>query len=279
MNFYLVIPAHNEENYIAQTLGSLVQQSLLPKRIVVVNDHSTDNTQNIIESFAQEHRFISSISITSEATHRPGSKVISAFHKGLEQLDDEYDVICKFDADLIFPPNYLEEMANIFRNNPRCGMAGGYCYIEKNGDWILESLTNKDHIRGALKAYRKSCFEQIGGLKNAMGWDTIDELLAQFNGWEVRTNENLHVKHLKPTGTAYLREAGFKQGIAFKQMRYGFWLTLIAATKLAVKKRSIRYWLQCLKGFFAADEKYLVTPTEGKFIRSLRWRNIRKKLS
>ncbi|MCB0387683.1 MAG: glycosyltransferase family 2 protein, partial [Winogradskyella sp.] len=51
MNFYIVIPAHNEEAYIKQTLESLVTQTLLPKQLVVVNDHSTDKTQQIVERF------------------------------------------------------------------------------------------------------------------------------------------------------------------------------------------------------------------------------------
>ena len=120
-----------------------------------------------------------------------------------------------------------------------------FCFIEKNNTWDLESLTNKDHIRGALKAYRKECFIQIGGLKNNMGWDTIDELLAQYHGWKVCTDESLHVKHLKPTGVLYSKETKYKQGEAFYIMRYGFLLTLIASFKLAFRKRSLysNQWL------------------------------------
>ena len=79
-----------------------------------------------------------------------------------------------------FPQNYLEQLSTHFKENNQLGMASGFCYIEKNGEWILENLTRKDHIRGALKAYRKDCFLQIGGLKPSMGWDTVDELLAKF---------------------------------------------------------------------------------------------------
>jgi hypothetical protein len=59
------------------------------------------------------------------------------------------------------------------------------CLYRKNGEWILENLTDKDHIRGAFKAYRKACFKQMGGLK--VGWDTVDELLSTFYGWKVLT--------------------------------------------------------------------------------------------
>ncbi|MEM7185959.1 MAG: glycosyltransferase family A protein [Bacteroidota bacterium] len=278
LSFYIIIPAHNEEAYLSKTLQSLCEQTLLPKRLVVVNDHSTDGTQHIIDQFSEQYSFVSGITIHSEDEHVPGAKVVRAFYRGKELLDDDYDVICKFDADLEFPTNYLEVVAGTFLRNSGCGLAGGFCYIEHNGDWVLEGLTNTDHIRGALKAYKKECFEQIGGLKPSMGWDTVDELLARYHGWQVQTIESLHVKHLKPTGATYSKASGFKQGQAFGKMRYGFVLTAIASIKLASRKRSLAYFWHCLRGFFSIKKDHLVSTTEGQFIRQLRWRGIRKKI-
>lgn len=277
MIFYIIIPAHNEEAYLKQTLQSLVNQTLLPKKLVVVNDNSTDGTQEIIDSFSSQFPFISSIQSISSASHAPGSKVINAFNIGLQSLDDNYDIICKFDADLIFPKNYLSSIQLMFEKESQCGMAGGFCYIQKNGNWILEDLTNQDHIRGALKAYRKSCFKIINGLKNSMGWDTVDELLAQYHGWKVCTNTNLQVKHLKPTGASYISGSKYKQGEAFYSMRYGWVLSNIASIKLALKKKSFIFYINCLKGYFAAyrdGKPFMVSNEEGKFIRKLRWKKI-----
>lgn len=281
MNINIIIPAHNEEDNIGATLQSLVDQTLLPKKIIVINDASTDNTQSIISRFSSNYRFIKGINHDSGAIHEPGSKVINAFYKGFPLLDDDYDVLCKYDADLIFPSNYLERIADSFNNDSSIGMAGGFCYIEKNGNWVLESLTNKDHIRGALKAYRKSCFEDIGGLKNSMGWDTIDELLAQYHGWRIKTDPSLHVKHLKPTGKAYSRGSRFKQGEAFYKMRYGFLLTTIASGKLAFKKRSPKFFFDCISGYRRSKKRnieYLITEPEGKFIRDIRWKGIKERI-
>lgn len=278
MKFYIVIPAHNEEKFLDKTLQSLAQQTLLPKKIVVVNDHSTDDTKAIIDDYADQNSWVSAIHITSSNTSQPGSKIIQAFYEGFQTLDDNYDVICKFDADLIFPSDYLEKLSETFQEHPKCGIAGGFCYIHKDGQWILENLTNKDHVRGALKAYRKECFEAIGGLKKSMGWDTVDELLAHYHGWEVMTIESLQVKHLKPTGTNYQKQAARKQGEAFKKMRYGWVLTKISAFKLAVKKASLSYYFNCLWGFLNCKEPYIVSKEEGKFIRNFRWKNIKRKL-
>ena len=282
MNIYIIIPAHNEENYIRKTLQSLVEQTVIPKKTVVVNDHSLDSTKEIVEDFASKYSWISLVNITTSNKHLPGSKIINAFNKGLETLDDNYDIICKFDADLIFPSNYLETIANHFRSNEKLGMASGFCYIKKRGEWILEDLTNKDHIRGALKTYRKSCFEQIGHLKPSMGWDTVDELLAKYHGWEILTDESLKVKHLKPTGKSYNEASKYLQGEAMYKMRYGFWITLISAFKLAYKKRSFKLFKDYMSGYFKAKsnkEVFLVSDDEGKFIRKLRWKGILNKLS
>jgi glycosyltransferase involved in cell wall biosynthesis len=281
MKYYIVIPSHNEEALISLTLQSLVEQTFLPTKIVVVNDNSTDNTEAIVNSFVSKYSFLSLVNKTSDAIHLPGSKVIQAFQKGLETLDENYDFIVKADADLIFPNNYFETIIKHFKSDERIGMAGGFCYIEKNGEWILENLTDKDHIRGALKAYRKETFKEIGGLKPEMGWDTVDELLCKFYNWKVVTDESLHVKHLKPTGANYNKTARYKQGEAFYSLGYGFWITTIASLKLAMMKKKPLLFIDYIKGFWKAKSSkkpLLVTDKQAKFIRNYRLQKMKEKL-
>jgi glycosyltransferase involved in cell wall biosynthesis len=281
MKYYIIIPTYNEEKFISLTLQSLVEQSFLPYKVVVVNDGSTDKTEEIIQSFTEKYSFISLVNATSEAIHLPGSKVIQAFQKGLETVDDNYDFIVKADADLIFPPNYFETISKHFQSDEQIGMVGGFAYIQKNNEWVLENLTDKDHIRGAFKAYRKTCFEQIGGLKPAMGWDTVDELLCKFYNWKVVTDETLKVKHLKPTGANYNQAARFKQGEAFYSLGYGFWITTIASLKLALLKKKPFLFFDYLQGFWkakVAKKPLLVTPKQAKFIRKYRWKKIKNKI-
>ncbi|MBB1192272.1 glycosyltransferase family 2 protein [Flavobacterium sp. SOK18b] len=281
MRYYIVIPSHNEEALISLTLQSLVDQTFLPAKIVVVNDNSTDNTAAVVNSFISKHPFISLVNKTSDAVHLPGSKVIQAFQTGFDTLDENYDLIVKIDADLIFPANYFETIIKHFQSDERIGMAGGFCYIEKNGEWILENLTDKDHIRGALKAYRKETFQQIGGLKPAMGWDTVDELLCKFYNWKVVTNASLHVKHLKPTGANYNQKARYKQGEAFYTLGYGFVITAIASIKLAMMKKKPLLFIDYINGFWKAKKSktpLLVTVEQAKFIRSYRLKKMKEKL-
>ncbi|HET8754086.1 MAG TPA: glycosyltransferase family 2 protein, partial [Salinimicrobium sp.] len=218
---------------------------------------------------------------SSDNSHLPGSKVINAFYEGYDSMDEDYDVICKFDADLIFPKDYLEKISSHFESDSKVGMAGGFCSIEKNGNWILENLTSKDHLRGALKAYRKECFKEIGGLKPSMGWDTADELLAQYHGWKIITDDSLHVKQLKITGFTYNKKAKLKQGQAFYKLRYGIPITLIASLKLAYKKKEAFLIKDYLHGYFKAKTQkmpFLVSKKEGAFIRRLRYKKMLSKL-
>lgn len=282
MNYYIVIPAHNEAVFLADTLQSVVQQTLLPKQLVVVNDHSTDQTEDIIDRFVTEYPFISKVNASSSTAHMPGSKVINAFNKGLALLDSEYDFLVKLDADVILPPTYFEKISKIFHNNPKAGIAGGFIYEkDKEGNWSLNHPMNKDHVRGAFKAYTKTCFLAMGGLKNAMGWDTVDELLAQYNSFDIHTDTTLAVKHLRPLGNAYNPKARLLQGKAMYTMRYGFWISLIASIKMAVKHKKPKVIRDNLKGYLKAKKDkspFLVSPEEGKFIRQLRWKNIRAKV-
>ena len=281
MNIYIVIPAHNEEDCIALMLESLANQTHLPKKVLVVNDNSTDETAKITSEFTNKYSWITTINTTSSASHIPGSKVINAFYKGFDTLDNDFDIICKFDADIVLPNNYLESIINLFNSDKKIGVAGGLAYIKKNDEWIYETISSKDHVRGPFKAYRKACFKEIGGLQASIGWDTVDVLLAQFYGWKVTTVKNLHVKHLKPTGKSYNQKSKFLQGEAFYKLRYGFILTFIASLKSAINKSSFSYFLNTLKGYFKAKQnklEFLVTKEQGEFIRNLRWKGIFKKL-
>ncbi|WP_396635539.1 glycosyltransferase family 2 protein [Maribacter sp. R77961] len=282
MNYYVIMPAHNEEAFIRLTLDSLLRQTLKPKKIIVVNDNSTDSTAKIIDEFINKTRTIIKINTHSSSEHLPGSKVINAFNKGLSLIDDDFDFIVKLDADLILPENYFERIAYIFKGRPDVGIAGGFIYEEDaSGLWTLNHTMDTDHVRGAFKAYSKSCFKAIGGLKAKMGWDTIDELLAQYHGYVITTDETLKVKHLRSTGKAYNPNARYLQGNAMYTMRYGFFITLIASLKMALKQRKKAVFFDNMYGYFEAKKEkvpFMVSLKEGRFIRKLRWKKIKSKL-
>jgi len=281
MDFCIIIPAHNEEAFLESTLQSFVEQTLLPSRLIVVNDGSTDTTQKIIDSFSEKHPFIESIPSKSSPLHEPGAKVINAFYKGYDSLTRSYDLIGKFDADITLPPNYFEKIIKLFASDEKIGIAGGNLYIQKGQTWEFENISKKTKVRGPIKLYRSKCFEDIGGLKRSIGWDTVDGMLAEYHGWKIKTDISLHVKHLKPTGKVYSDASRYKQGEAFYKMRYGFCLTFIAAGKLAMQKGDLKFFAACIKGYSKAKKEHLefiVSEEEGRFIRNLRWKGIKNKM-
>lgn len=277
MYITIIIPAHNEEKYIADCLHSFVQQTDPPEELIIVDDNSTDGTFEIASRFAQDHPWITVIQHTSSKKHLPGKKVVQAFDFGLSRTKEKYDLIGKFDADIVLPPNYFEQLRNHFRSNWLLGMCSGLLYIEKKGKWVYENIANKNHVRGPIKLYFRRVFEQIGGLRQDVGWDTVDVLLCQFHGFEVRTDDSLIVKHLRPTGHGYSTRNYRSKGEALYRMRYGLPLAKLALLKMALHGKSPKLYFQGFLGYVLAWTRNLprfVTNEEGRFIRKLRWNGI-----
>ncbi len=203
MKFLIIIPAHNEEIHLPLTLDSLQQQTYSDFKVIAVNDGSTDKTADIIKKYTDQDSRFSTVNL-QESEHQPGSKVVSAFKNGLNtQNTDEFDIICKFDADIILPENYLNTIAEAFKSHPDYGLVGGLLYVEKDGSWIYEGNSNKHHVRGPLKAYRRESYIRMGGIRETLGWDNIDSILLQNLGWKEVVLPELHVKLIKVKGADY----------------------------------------------------------------------------
>ncbi|RIV46768.1 glycosyltransferase family 2 protein [Flagellimonas pelagia] len=280
MQISIVIPAHNEAAYLKDCLDSFVDQTYQPNEVIVVDDNSSDATFEIAQGFAQNHPWIKVFQRKSVDEHIPGKKVVDTFNFGLSQTSD-FDLIGKFDADIVLPPDYFEIMVNHFQANWKLGMCSGLLYIKKGNDWIYENIADKGHIRGPIKLYHKACFHKIGGLRTGIGWDTVDTLLAKYHDFETETFPELHVKHLRPTGHGYSSKNYQAKGEALYKMRYGIVLAKIAALKMAWQAKSPRLYIQMIFGFlkaFLLQRPHYVTRQEGKFIRKYRWKGIVSKL-
>ena len=145
MNINIIIPVFNEEKYLERCIDSIIKQTLLPTKLLLVNDNSSDNSETILKKYSKEFLWIEYINIKSNQAHIPGEKVIRTFYKGLETIDSNYDIICKFDSDIILPENYLESIIKIFNSDPKVGIAGGNLYIKKKNKWVYEKISSKDH--------------------------------------------------------------------------------------------------------------------------------------
>lgn len=281
MRVCIIIPAHNEATHICDCLYSFVMQTHPPEELIVVDDDSTDDTYNLAAGFAKDHPWIKVVQHKSSKEHLPGSKVIQAFNYGFEHISIDYDLIGKFDADIVLPHNYFEAMRNQFRANWLLGMASGLLHIEKKGSWIYENIAKRNHVRGPVKLYYRQVFELMNGLRMGVGWDTVDVLLCQYHDFEVKTDPSLLVKHLRPTGHGYSKKNYKDKGEALYKMRYGLPLAKIALLKMALQSKNPKLYIQGIIGYLGAwigNKDRFVTKEEGRFIRKLRWRGITSNL-
>lgn len=280
MKVCIIIPVFNEQDFIEKSVESLINQTIKPAEVIYVNDNSTDNSKNIIKNLTGKYEWIRVIDHKSFQEHVPGSKVIEAFNFGLKNLETQFDIICKFDGDIILPKNYIEKIIEIFNEKEKVGIAGGNLYVLKNGKWIYENIAAKTHVRGPIKAYRAECFNDINALKSSIGWDTVDVLLAQKKGWLIYTDKDLIVKHLKPTGQKYSLNSKMLQGESLYKMRFGFILSILSLLKSSLNNHSLSRLFFGLIGYcmsFLKQKPFIVTVEEGVFIRNFRWKVIYKK--
>lgn len=280
MKVCVIIPVFNEQDFIKKSVESLIDQTIKPAEVIYVNDNSTDNSKNIIKNLIGKCGWIRVIDHKSFQEHVPGSKVIEAFNFGLKNLETQFDIICKFDGDIILPKNYIEKIIEIFNEKEKVGIAGGNLYVQKNGKWIYENIAAKTHVRGPIKAYRAQCFNDINALKSSIGWDTVDVLLAQKKGWLIYTDKNLIVKHLKPTGQKYSLHSKILQGESLYKMRFGFILSILSLLKSSLNNYSLSRLFFGLIGYcvsFLKQKPFIVTDEEGVYIRNFRWKVIYKK--
>ncbi|WP_333852900.1 glycosyltransferase family 2 protein [Epilithonimonas sp.] len=299
MKFLIIIPAHNEENNISPCLESLKCQSFQDFVCIVVNDGSTDRTQQIVEDFISKTSNFKVLNLP-KSEHQPGAKVVRTFNKGLETVDwKSFDVICKYDADIVFSQNYLEKVNQIFESNPKAGIVSGLVYIRnykqnpeiknlrnpnenwedfsnKNQDWVFENLSSKNHVRGPIKAYRKECFENMDGLRTVLGWDNLDILLAKKNNWEIITIQDLWVKHLRPTAYKYKDQKAEKLGQYFYNIGLNLPLAMISSAKSSFRNHSAKEFCITINSFLKQKDKRNLSKEEIQFIRNLRWKEFFK---
>jgi biofilm PGA synthesis N-glycosyltransferase PgaC len=201
VSYVVISPVRDEGNYIKLTLDSVVSQTAKPAQWIIVDDGSIDDTSTIVEQYVERYPWIKSLKLDKQGQRARGTRVVQVFFEGYRQVDVDYDFLVKLDGDLSFEADYFECLLARFADDPQLGIASGEPYYPYGGDWRPEKAP-PDHTRGQTKVYRRTCFENIGGLTPVLGWDSIDELRAQMKGWKTRTFPELRLHHCRPMGSA-----------------------------------------------------------------------------
>ena len=203
MKYVLITPAHNEEAFIQKTLDSMVAQTVLPERWVIVDDGSTDRTAEIVESWAGRHPWIELVRRPQRLDRSFAGKV-HAFNAGLERVQSiQFEVVGNLDADLSFDPDYLEFLMRKFSEDPLLGVAGTP-FVEDGYDSARDSFEGENHVAGGCQLFRRECFERIGGFipNPAGGVDWIAVTTARMKGWKTRSFLEKRFHHHRTLGTA-----------------------------------------------------------------------------
>jgi glycosyltransferase involved in cell wall biosynthesis len=205
MKYVLITPAHNEEAFIEKTLASMVAQTLLPERWIIVDDGSTDKTAEIVEHYVQRYPWIELLR-RPQQSRRSFARKVHAFNAGLERVQQslEFDVIGNLDADLSFDPEYLEFLTRKFAEDSALGVAGTP-FTENGGyDSARDSFEGDKHVAGGCQLFRRQCFEDVGGYtpNPAGGIDWIAVTTARMKGWRTRSFPEKRFHHYRTLGTA-----------------------------------------------------------------------------
>jgi glycosyltransferase involved in cell wall biosynthesis len=216
LTYVLITPAHNEEAYIEGTIKSMISQTVLPKKWIIVSDGSTDRTDEIVKSYLSDHPWMELVRRPEHADRQFAAKV-QAFNAGYEKVKSLiYDIIGNLDADLTFDKDYMEYLLEKFNEDQGLGVAGTP-FIENEDDKGYDfNYANIEHVSGACQLFRRPCFEAIGGYVPIRGggidWTAVTT--ARMKGWKTRTFTERVLFHHRSMGTAKsnLFSAHFKQG-------------------------------------------------------------------
>ena len=203
LDYVLVTPARNEEKFIRKTIRSVIEQTVKPRKWVIVSDASTDGTDEIVQEYTGRYDWIKLIRIPEDSDRDFAAKV-RCFNAAYATLEGaEYDIIGNLDADISFDPELYEYLLLQFAANKKLGVAG-VPFIEEGFASYAHGFVNFDHVSGAVQTFRRECFEEIGGYVPVAGGgiDWIAVTTARMKGWTTRTFTGKVCYHARQMGTA-----------------------------------------------------------------------------
>ncbi len=277
--YVLITAAKNEQEYIERTIRAVISQTVSPQKWVIVNDGSTDRTEEIIKRYAKKYEFIQLLQV-SENRQRDFCSKVYALHAGYEQLrNEEYEFVGNLDADVSFDAQYYDKILEHFLKNPKLGIAGGIIW-ELLDDRFVSQNISLNSVAGAIQLFRRPCYEEIGGYKPLKfgGEDAITEVLARKNGWLVQTFPEIKVFHHRRVtiGKGNILTTRFRQGM--RDYLLGYHPVFYAAMCFYRVIDQPYFFGSIFKmcGYFwaAIQRERRVVPAD--FIKYLRWEQVRR---
>jgi biofilm PGA synthesis N-glycosyltransferase PgaC len=277
VKYVVITPVRDEERHMEATIEAVAGQTIRPTEWVIVDDGSSDRTGDIIDQYAAKFSWISVVHRSNRGFRKSGGGVVEAFYDGYDRLRcNDWDFVVKLDGDLTFVRTYFEKCFEHFERDPKLGVGGGEIYHDVGGVQRLEA-NPKFHVRGATKIYRRDCWEAIGGLLRAPGWDTIDEVKANMLGWKTYSFGELQLVHHRLTGTAdgLLRDR-IKHGIACYVSGYDPLFVVASCVSRLMQKPYIAGSAAIFYGFMKGYWIRMPRVNDKRLIKYLRTQQLRR---
>jgi poly-beta-1,6-N-acetyl-D-glucosamine synthase len=201
--YVLVTPARNEKAFIEKTIESVVHQTVLPMKWVIVDDGSLDRTAEIVGRYLVHYPWIELVRMPQRRDRSFAAKV-GAFNAGYERLNGlGYEIIGNLDADISFGVDHFEFLARKFSADPSLGVAGTV-FREEGYSSERDSFEGYKHVSGQCQLFRRQCWEDIGGYipHRAGGIDWMAVTTARMIGWKTESFRERSFFHYRHLGTA-----------------------------------------------------------------------------
>jgi poly-beta-1,6-N-acetyl-D-glucosamine synthase len=275
--YVIITPVRDEEKHIEATIECVLRQTVQPEEWIIIDDGSTDQTGSVVDRYAAQYPWIRVVHRANRGFRKSGGGVMEAFYDGYNSRKcDDWDFLVKLDGDLTFAPDYFQRCFEHFTKAPRLGIGGGDIYHTVRGKLKVEAVP-KFHVRGATKIYRRACWEAIGGLFSAAGWDTIDEVKANMLGWDTYSFREPHLVHHRLSGSAdgLLRDRVKYGSICFICGYHPLYVLARCLYRLA-RKPYILGSLAILFGFLKSYFAHTPQVNDEQLIRYLRKQQLRR---
>jgi len=206
-DYILITPAKNEEKSLPAVLESVVNQSILPKLWIIIDDGSTDRTPEIISSYQEKYNWIKSLRLPEhprDVCLHYAYVCRIGFDYAIKHCREKairYDFVGLLDSDTILEKKYFEKLINEFEKDPSLGIASGGIYYRDGNDLIWE-VSASNFPRGTGRIWSKKCFFDTGGYALEPDAHTISNIKSLLRGYTARQFKNVVAIQTRKTKSA-----------------------------------------------------------------------------
>ncbi len=156
----VIVPVYNMEQYLGETIESILKTDYHPFEVIIVDDGSKDNSFAVAQSYAKKDNRV-------KAFTQPNSGTCTTRNKAITLANGEY--ILPVDGDDMISADFISLAINEFKNNDKVKVVcpKAEFFGDRQGAWNLPpfslNLLARKNIISACALFKKSDWESVGG--------------------------------------------------------------------------------------------------------------------